>query len=352
MEAEEAPPPPRRRRWLSRLAKGVVAAALALAVLAGALAVLLDTAAGHRFIADRIAAMAPQSGLRIRIGRIEGSIWNDTRLRDVRLYDPKGLFAESPLIEVDWQPLAWIANRLVIQRLDAELATLHRLPRLRPSERPGPVLPGFDIHVGRLRVAQLRIGKAVTGQPRIASLAGEADIRSGRALVDLKAVVKQGGDRLSLLLDAEPDRDRFDLDVRLVSPARGVAGAILGTERPIALTVEGDGRWAAWNGRARLDLSGRRTADLRLRAENGRYGLAGSLAPAQFWTGKKARLTAPAVQVVGRATLEDRQLQGRLALRSPAMNVVATGMSISRAAASATCGSAPTCCDRPLCSRT
>ncbi|HEU0133882.1 MAG TPA: translocation/assembly module TamB, partial [Allosphingosinicella sp.] len=328
MDSEEAPgPPPRRRRtWLSRLAKTVVAVALALAALAAALAVLLDTAPGHRFIADRIAAMAPQSGLRIHIGRIEGSIWSDTKLRDVRLYDPQGLFAESPLIEVDWQPLGWITNRLVIHRLDADLASLHRLPRLRPSDRPGPVLPGFDIHVGRLDVAQLRIGKAVAGRMRVASLAGEADIRSGRALVNLKAKVADGGDRLSLLLDAEPDRDRFDLDVQLTSPARGIAGALLGTGRPIALTVEGDGRWAAWKGVARLDLSGRRTADLRLRAENGRYSLSGRLAPAQFWKGKKARLTAPVVQVTGNATLEDRQLQGRLALRSPAMSVVATGI--------------------------
>ncbi|MEO7178079.1 MAG: translocation/assembly module TamB, partial [Allosphingosinicella sp.] len=271
MEESEAPPPlaPRRRRWLSRLAKWIVGVALLLALLTAALAILLDTGAGHRFIADRIAAMAPNSGLRIHIGRIEGSIWNDTRLRDVRLYDPQGLFAESPLIEVDWQPLAWITNRLVIHRLDADFAALHRLPRLRPSDRPGPVLPGFDIHVGRLDVAQLRIGKAVTGQPRVAALSGEADIRSGRALVNLKAAVKDGGDRLSLLLDAEPDRDRFDLDVKLASPAGGVAGAMLGTARPIALTVEGDGRWASWNGTARLDLSGRRTADLRLRAEKG-----------------------------------------------------------------------------------
>ncbi|HYE28210.1 MAG TPA: translocation/assembly module TamB domain-containing protein [Allosphingosinicella sp.] len=326
MAGDEAPPRPRRRRWPTRLAKTVVALALALAVLTAALAILLDTAPGHRFIADRIAAMAPESGLRIRIGRIEGSIWSDTRLRDVRLYDPQGLFAESPLIEVEWQPLGWIANRLVIHRLDADLATLHRLPRLRPSERPGPVLPGFDIHVGRLRVAQMKIGEKLTGEARVASLVGEADIRSGRALVDLRAVVRGGGDRLTLLLDAEPDRDRFDLDVRLVSPARGVAGAMLGTQRPIALVIEGDGRWAAWHGRARLDLSGRRSADLRLRAEKGRYSLSGRLAPAQFWKGKKARLTAPVIQVNGRATLEDRQLQGRLALRSPAMHVVAAGV--------------------------
>ncbi|MEA3060465.1 MAG: translocation and assembly module TamB, partial [Sphingomonadales bacterium] len=124
MDEAEAPPPPRRRRrwrWASRLAKGVTLLTLMLAFLVLAAAALLDTAPGHRFIADRIAAMAPHSGLRIRIGRIDGSIWSGTRLKEVRLYDPKGLFAESPELRVDWQPLAWLGNRLVIHDLEADV---------------------------------------------------------------------------------------------------------------------------------------------------------------------------------------------------------------------------------------
>ena len=54
--------------------------------------------------------MTPASGLRIRIGRIDGSIWGRTQLRDVRLYDPDGLFAESPR---DRDGLA--ADRLPVQ---------------------------------------------------------------------------------------------------------------------------------------------------------------------------------------------------------------------------------------------
>jgi translocation and assembly module TamB len=325
---EEAPPPVRRRRrlrWLSRLAKLIVGLALALAILFGLGAVLLDTGAGHRFIADRIAAMAPHSGLRIRIGRIEGSIWGDTRLRDVRFYDPKGLFAEAPLVRVDWQPLGWVGNRLIVHDFDAELATLHRLPKLIPSEKPGPILPGFDIHVGHLRIAQLRLGKAIAGQPRVSALVGEADIRSGRALVRLQAAVRGGGDRLSLNLDAEPDRNRFDLDARIDSPARSVLGALIGTERPIALAVEGDGSWKDWRGRARLDLSGRRAAELSLKAASGRYSLSGRAAPAPFWTGKKQRLTTPVVLVSAAATLADRQLGARLSLRSPSLKVEGAG---------------------------
>src|SRR5690606_27081979 len=96
---EPPAPAPRRRGtaafWISRVAKALVVVALGLVALGAALMAFLDTDPGHRLIVDRIAALAPESGLRIRIGRIDGSIWSRVRLRDVRLYDPRGLFAES-----------------------------------------------------------------------------------------------------------------------------------------------------------------------------------------------------------------------------------------------------------------
>ncbi|HEY0625411.1 MAG TPA: translocation/assembly module TamB domain-containing protein [Allosphingosinicella sp.] len=315
----------RRVRPFSLLTKGLIGLALALFLGAAAFLAFLDTAPGHRFIADKIADLAPRSGLRIVIGRIDGSIYGDTKFRNVRLFDPQGQFAEIPYMEVDWQPLAWITNRLVINDLKSDLVYLDRLPKLIPSEEPQPILPGFDIHIGRVDIKQIRIGKAVTGKERVASLTGEADIRAGRALVDLKAKVRGGGDEIALLLDAEPDRNRFDLDVRLRAPQDSVAGAIVGTRRPIDLEVKGDGSWARWTGTARLNLSGRRTADLALTAENGRYSLSGALAPSQFLAGKLQRLSAPRVLVNGNATLEDRVLDGRLSLRSAALRVETVG---------------------------
>jgi translocation and assembly module TamB len=323
---EEAEARPRRRRWLSRLAKWVIGLLLVMLLAAGAFLAFLDTAPGHRFLADRVAALSPRSGLKIRIGRIDGSIWGETRLRDVRVYDPRGLFAESPLIDVEWQPLAWLTNRLVIDDLASELVVLHRLPKLIPSDEPGPILPGFDVRVGRLRIAQLLLEKGVAGQRRIAAVMGQADIRSGRALVDLDAVVRGGGDRLSLLIDAEPDRNRFDLDVRLQAPAGSVVGALLGTRMPVGLRVEGDGRWSAWRGRAQLDYAGRRSADLTLRAANGNYSLSGRLATQGLLRGKAARLTAPTVLVNARSTFEDRRLDGRLSLRSAALKLESRGV--------------------------
>ncbi|WP_284734541.1 translocation/assembly module TamB domain-containing protein [Sphingosinicella terrae] len=335
-EALAEPEPPRRRfwrRWLSGAAKLIVVVALGIAAILAALMAFLDTGPGHRFIVDRIAAMTPASGLRIRIGRIEGSIWGETRLRDVRLYDPEGLFAESAAIDMDWRPIAFLFNRLLIHELESDLVILHRLPELIEPEEPGPILPRYDIHVGRLDVHLLRIGRRVTGRERAGSLAGEAEIRRGRALIGLEVRVREssgaadmpGGDLLRVRLDAEPERDRFDLEARVRSPADGVAGAMLGTRRPVRLDVQGDGSWARWRGRGLLDISGRRTAEIALGMDEGRFRLRGWAAPAPFLRGKLQRLSAQRMLLNAAGTVDESRFDGRLSVRTAALRAEARG---------------------------
>ena len=138
--------------------------------------------------------------------------------------------------------------------------------------------------------------------------------------------MRDGGDRIRLSLDAEPGRDRFDMDARIRAPADGVAGAMLGTRRPVRLDLGGEGSWSRWTGTALLDVSGRRTADLRLGMANGRFQLRGWAAPAPFLRGKLQRLTEPRVAVSGTGLFEDRRVDGRLSLRSPSIRVEARGL--------------------------
>ncbi|MDB5689929.1 MAG: hypothetical protein JWL91_1805, partial [Sphingomonas bacterium] len=286
----------------------------------------IDTDPGHRLIADRIAALKIKSGLRIRIGRIDGSIWGTTRLRDLRLYDSAGLFLEVPELRLDWRPGKWLVNRLDIDVLATDLAVLHRLPKLRSTGEPGAVLPGFDIHLGRLDIRTLRLGPQVLGQHRAGRILGRADLRAGRALIDLRAQMAGGGDGLQLLLDAAPDRDRFDLEARVAATAGGLIGKLAGTNRPMALRIGGDGRWSQWKGQALLDVSGTRIADLALTARSGTYALSGGITPASILQGKLQRLSAPRILVTGAARLADRRLDSTLSLRSRALALDAGGV--------------------------
>ena len=324
--ATEALPVPRRRRhWASQIAHELLALIAVLVLLVAIGLAFLDTAPGHRWIVDRISQLETESGLRIRIGRIDGSIFGVARLRNVEVSDPGGVFLTSPEILLDWAPGAWLYNSLHVDRLKAQRVTLRRLPQLKATGRRGPLLPNFDVYIGSLRIERLELSREVTGTPRVGRVQGGATIRAGRAMVDLRAALNGNGDRLVAQLDADPGRDRFDLSVNLASPANGLVPAMTGLRKPIGFRVGGSGSWSRWRGAAELDIAGREAGRIRLAADAGRYQLGGILTPAPLLKGRLQRLTSPRVTVRGAATLADKVLDGRLTLASPALRAVATG---------------------------
>ncbi|HEU4959947.1 MAG TPA: translocation/assembly module TamB domain-containing protein [Sphingomonas sp.] len=302
----------------------LIAALITLILLVFAAAALLDTGVGHRFVADRLAALRPANGLRFSVGRIEGSLYGRAVLIDVRIRDSQGLILAAPRAYLAWRPLAWLDNRLDIDSLRIPRARLAKLPQLTPTGRHGPILPGFDIRVGRLDVDRLIVDKAVTGVVRYGALHGRADVRSGRAIVDLGAMV-EGSDRLAFKLDAEPDRDRFDVDVHARGAAKGVLAHVTGLPGPLSFDITGEGRWSAWQGSAVATAGTAQIVDLALANRSGRYTLSGTIVPSAIAHGKLQRLTAPRVLVNGAATLARRKLEGTLSLRSPSLTAEAIG---------------------------
>lgn len=285
---------------------------------------LADTSAGHRFIADRIEALKPANGLRIKVGRIEGSIYGATRVRDLRLADTKGTFFQAGEVAVDWSPLAWLSNRVDIDRLIAPAATLERLPALVPSKTPQPILPSFDVRIGELRIDRLTFGAGIVKPPRVARITGRADIRDGRALVDLDGQ-SRGGDRMILKLDSAPDRNVFDVSAAIDAPAKGVIGGMLGATQPLSLRLDGDGSWKDWKGGLVARAGTSELAKLALTARSGRYDLNGVIRPSLVTTGRIARLTGPEMRVTGNAILADRRLDTHVAVSSPALTLAANG---------------------------
>ena len=296
-----------------------------LAALLAITLVVVDTDIGHRIVADRINELKPDNGLRFRVGRIDGSLYGQAELVDFRLYDPQGLVLSVPRARLDWSPLGWLDNRLDITALDIPVATFARLPKTRDTGRSGPLLPKFDIVIGRLAVDRLIVAPAVTGVARTGRLRARADIRDRHAVIDLAAQV-QGSDDVTLRLDSRPDDGRFDIAARARGAARGVLARLTGLNRAVALDVTGDGNWQRWSGRLAAQAGAVRVADLALTNRSGDYTLIGTLSPQTITRGKLQSLTAPRVTVNGGGRFADRRLDGTLSLRSGAIAVEATGM--------------------------
>jgi len=278
-EADTAPAST-RRIWAKRLgwALAIVLTPLALAAL------FLSTPIGKRFIADQIASVAPASGLRFEVGRIEGDIYSDAVLRDVVLKDPKGEFLTIPEVELNWRPLAWIWSGLDIRELTARRGRLERMPELLPGDPDAPILPDFDIRIDKFEIDNLRLAEGLAGdtEQRVDLLAA-VDIREGRALIDADGTFGTS-DTLALLVDAEPDGDRFDLELDYNAAADGPIARLTGLDAAYEARVAGDGTWTSWTGhglvrRQRGEEATARVAAFKLTNRSGRYGLLGKITP-------------------------------------------------------------------------
>ena len=331
MPEDDSLPARRKRVWAKRLGWGL---ALLLAPLVLATA-FFGSPIGKRFIADQIAAVAPASGLRFTVGRIEGDIYRTATLRDVRVSDPMGVFLTIPEVELDWRPLNWLWSGLDIREVTARRGRLTRLPELLPADPDAPLLPDFDIRVDRLALEGWVIAKGVATPlaERLDAFA-KVDIREGRALIDAKAELGRR-DRIAVLLDAEPDGNRFDLEADYVAPAGGVLAGLAGFANGYDARIVGDGTWVRWRGTAlarRLPTEGVNgagqpvVASLRISNDAGKIGVLGRLQPQLAGESLLARAVGEKVAVAASFTLVDSILEGRAAVISRAFDLRGAGV--------------------------
>src|SRR5688500_14428981 len=142
----------RRRHPALTAAKWTGIGLLTLLLLIGAFLVWLNTDPGRRFIVRQINNFEAASGLQVQVGRIEGSVFGEMILHDVRLSDSEGVFFRAPRAELDYRPFSYLRNHIDIRSLVIPEARLHRIARLRTTDPNAPWLPDIDIDVGRLRI--------------------------------------------------------------------------------------------------------------------------------------------------------------------------------------------------------
>jgi translocation and assembly module TamB len=329
--AVEAPAAERRTVWRRVVKWGAIAVGT-VALLLGLLVIGINTQPGRDFVAQQLGRLTLASGLNFRVGRIEGSLFGAMTLRDVEVRDTQGAFATSPEIGLDWRPLRYVRNHVDIRSLTSPQVRLLRRPALKPSTDPkAPLLPDIDIDIARLEIARIDIEPAVSGQRHIGRLRGTARLSDGRAQIVADAATiaapgVAGGDTLALRLDAVPEQNKLDMDMRMNAPAKGLVTGLMGLDRPLALNVGGRGSWQNWRGQASGTLGGRRIADLAVAAQNGRFQVRGPTWPGVYMQGPVERLASPQLDVALDAVWRDRAADGLLKLRSRALSVEAKGI--------------------------
>jgi translocation and assembly module TamB len=318
---------PLRRRPLARtVLRWLGIALIALLAIIAIAAAWLHTKSGREFIVERIAKVAPASGLKIEVGSIEGSVLWSATLHDVKFRDANDtLFLHVPEVDLNWRPIKFFFTGLDVRHLVLHGGTLYAAPKLLPGDPDAPILPDFDIRVDRFVVDDLHIAPGLLGgDERVIDFAAKADVRDGRVLLDADGEFG-GGDKFALLIDAFPDGDRFDIDLDYRAPAGGVLAMLMGAKEDVRARIVGTGDWDAWNGSFVVNQGRASIAALRLYNRAGRYKVVGQVRPGEYLTGLPAAALGEVVSLAGVGTLENSVLEGTLAVRGRGVSLDGEG---------------------------
>ncbi|WP_420607604.1 translocation/assembly module TamB domain-containing protein [Novosphingopyxis sp.] len=294
----------RGRHVALKIVKWLGIAVAVLLVLVVLIVIGLNTAPGRSFAVKQINNLELASGLDIDIDRIDGSLYGDLTIVGLTLRDPKGVFATSPRVRVDWSPLNFATRNLLdVHALESPQVRLMRLPELIPSEdQNAPLLPGFDINVDKLNVQQLILEEPVAGKRSIASLAGSVAIKNqvAKLMLNAKTLRQQGlagGDVVQVKLDAAPEQNRLAIDLDLSAPADGLVASFTNLQQPIRAQLKGAGDWQRWDGKLLANLGGDRIAAVDLAARDGTFRVRGDTNPGLLMTGPTKALLSPLTRI-------------------------------------------------------
>jgi len=306
------------RNWPMAILRWIGLSLLGLVLLFALFLVGLNSDAGRRFVVTQIEKYEFENGMKIGIGRLDGSLYGRMVIRNFTLSDPTGVFLESPEVRVDWRPIRYFANHVDIRSATAATMTMRKIPTFKVVPDTGePLLPDLDIDVGNLRVDRFVFEPAVAGARQEARLNGKIAIADRRAQITANAATigaNAKGDTLALRLDAVPEANRFDVGVDVSAPQGGVLAAMGGFDQPMTAKLAGRGDWKVWNGNLTANLGAAPLARLALTARNGTFAVKGAAQASRLFDGPTAALLGPETAVDLTARLADRKadLDGRL----------------------------------------
>ena len=324
--ADEAPfaddgtaPAKGSRSWPLTILRWVGLSLLGLVLLFALFLIGLNSDAGRRFVVTQIEKYEFENGMKIGIGRLDGSLYGQMIVRDFTLSDPKGVFLASPEVRVDWRPIRYLANHVDVRSATAATMTMRKLPEFKPVPDTGePLLPDLDIDVGLVRVNRFVFEPSVAGERQVAKLNGKIAIADRRAQITADAETIAGGggqgDALKLVLDAVPEQNRLAVKLDLTAPQGGVLAAMGGFKETLTAKLDGRGDWKAWNGNLTANLGAAPLARVALTGRDGTFSAKGTAQASRLLTGPMTEILGIETAIDLTARLQERKaaIDGRL----------------------------------------
>jgi translocation and assembly module TamB len=316
---EGAAPAKTSSSWPLTILRWVGLTLLGLVLLFALFLVGLNSDAGRRFVVTQIEKYEFENGMKIGIGRLDGSLYGQMIIRNFTLSDPKGVFLASPEVRVDWRPIRYLANHVDVRSATAATMTMRKLPEFKVVPDTGePLLPDLDIDVGLVRIDRFVFEPPVAGERQVAKLNGKIAIADRRAQVTANAETIAGGggqgDALKLVLDAVPEANRLAVKLDVTAPQGGVLAAMGGFKETLTAKLDGRGDWKVWNGNLTANLGAAPLARVALTGRDGTFAAKGTAQASRLLAGPMTEILGTETAIDLTARLQERKaaIDGRL----------------------------------------
>lgn len=257
--------------------KILLAACIGPVVLVLALLAVLETGPGKRLVADYITHRNFESGLKVKVSRIEGSVFGSAVLHDVTFSDLKGEFAQTPELRLSWRPLALLRGGLDIRNVQASRGQIMRIPNLRPGDPNDPILPDYDIAIDKVQIDGIALGShGPKGQTERLHFRGKLDYQD-RNLTVYAAGNVGGNDQFFADIRSIPADNQFRANAGYDIAAGGALARLLGTKTSHHLSLQGDGNWREWHGLMTARRADKVVSHLTLTHTSGKFNAIGTV---------------------------------------------------------------------------
>lgn len=262
---------------------GLAALVLLVVVAVGAGALWLQSDTGRRWLTATVEGAVASPDMTVTLGPIEGSLPFDFTIASVQVADSQGAWLTLDRLHVVLSPSALLGKRVRIDALEAARIEVVRAPvTTQPPPPPDPaapptasILPDLPVAIdlGRLAVAEVRLGEALLGEPATLRVEGSGALGAGGSSLDSRLNVARIDDKpgqADLTVAFDPARKQLDLNAKASEPQGGVIARALAIPGlpPVAVSLDGTGSLDDWKGTltAKAENAADLTADATIRA--------------------------------------------------------------------------------------
>ncbi|HPF46988.1 MAG TPA: translocation/assembly module TamB domain-containing protein, partial [Emcibacteraceae bacterium] len=265
----------------------------------------LDTQTGKDQIRRYINTALQSDNSAIIISKLEGSLYSEITIPDIRFTDREGAWLEIENTKIYWSLGDLFNGRLSVAQLTADQVNYMRNPIADDAQKANdndpfvlPELP-LDIYIDRFEIGRIHVSEKVARKLSTLTASGLLKLTESDGLLTKFNLITQSeedneysGDQILVDISYPNTGEALSVDIGLNAPEDGLFVALAGLEprQSISVHFNGTGPIDNWSGKLEARANSKIFAMAGVNYRNGEFALQSNFDPSGFVSGEVSNL--------------------------------------------------------------